>query len=471
MAKKECCCVSTWYELCDKFHHHTGNLFEKWGRFVYRRAFLVVVASLVVSFALMAGFLKYSVYGQAERLFYPQNSLTFKNLDRVQDSFNYYVQNEEFILVRDSRSNLLDADTFTMAHQIHMGILKIKGFDEYCLQNTRNSCVSVNPFDAVFSQYNFTNVGQHLFTILQTNNILMGNGLSPKRNFPVLFGDFTVDRVQQKLTSPVLRVLYPVHFSQTRSKYEENSAIEKHIIRYLKQWKIKLSKKGITMAYNTVRGLDDSISQNTKDNIKLIGASIFSMILFCALCQLSCRAKYKSHVLLSLAGILAVIFGIGAGFGLVLLLGKPYVGFIGVLPFLVLGIGIDDMFIILHHLDRVPMDIHNGGDRLGLALREAGMTILMTTVTDLVAFIIGTVSMFPAVKLFCTFAFFSILFAFIMILTFFLAFVSFDMKRIRGNRMDCLPCIKVKAEDNYKENEEGKSFVKKVSCFRFSFLL
>ena len=129
------------------------------------------------------------------------------------------------------------------------------------------------------------------------------------------------------------------------------------------------------------------------------------------------------------------------------------------------------MFIILHHLDRVPMDIHNGGDRLGLALREAGMTILMTTVTDLVAFIIGTVSMFPAVKLFCTFAFFSILFAFIMILTFFLAFVSFDMKRIRGNRMDCLPCIKVKAEDNYKENEEGKSFVKKVSCFRFSFLL
>ena len=419
----------------------------------------------------MAGFLKYSVYGQAERLFYPQNSLTFKNLDRVQDSFNYYVQNEEFILVRDSRSNLLDADTFTMAHQIHMGILKIKGFDEYCLQNTRNSCVSVNPFDAVFSQYNFTNVGQHLFTILQTNNILMGNGLSPKRNFPVLFGDFTVDRVQQKLTSPVLRVLYPVHFSQTRSKYEENSAIEKHIIQYLKQWKIKLSKKGITMAYNTVRGLDDSISQNTKDNIKLIGASIFSMILFCALCQLSCRAKYKSHVLLSLAGILAVIFGIGAGFGLVLLLGKPYVGFIGVLPFLVLGIGIDDMFIILHHLDRVPMDIHNGGDRLGLALREAGMTILMTTVTDLVAFIIGTVSMFPAVKLFCTFAFFSILFAFIMILTFFLAFVSFDMKRIRGNRMDCLPCIKVKAEDNYKENEEGKSFVKKVSCFRFSFLL
>ena len=467
MMKKQCGCSTTWYELCEKFHHHAGNTFEKWGRFVYKRALLVMVASLVISFALMAGFLKFSVYGQAERLFYPQHSLTFKNLDRVQSSFNYYIQNEEFILVRDDGSNLLDEDTFKMAHEMHMGILKIKGFDGYCLQNSRNSCVSVNPFDVVFPQLNFTDASQHLFAILQNNKIVMSNGLSPQRNFPMVFGEFFVNPAERKLTSSVLRVLYPVHFSQTRSKYEKNSEIEMRIIDYLKKWKRKLSSQGIILAYNTVRGLDDSISQNTKDNMNLIAASIFSMVLFCTICMVNCRAKFKSHVLLSLAGILAVTFGIGAGFGLVLLLGKPYVGFIGVLPFLVLGIGIDDMFIILHHLDLVPMEIHNGADRLGLALREAGLTILMTTVTDLVAFIIGTVSMFPAVKLFCTFAFFSILFAFLMILTLFLAFVSFDIKRIHGNRSDCLPCIKVKGEESYKDIEEEKSFTKKVSYVLF----
>ena len=41
------------------------------------------------------------------------------------------------------------------------------------------------------------------------------------------------------------------------------------------------------------------------------------------------------------------MFGIGSGFGLVLLSGNYYVGFVGTLPFLVLGVGIDDMFIMV----------------------------------------------------------------------------------------------------------------------------
>lgn len=465
-------CLAMWYGFCDQFHYHAGNLFEKWGRFVYRRAFLVMTISFLVSLALMAGFLKFSVYGQAERLFYPQDSLTFKNLDRVKDSFNYYVQNEDFILVKTDGTNLLDEETLKMAHDIHKTILKIKGFDEYCLQNANNSCLSINPFDSVFSQSNFTEASQRLFTILQNNEIVMSNGLSPQRNFPALFGEFSLNPVERRLTSRVLRVVYPVHFSQTRQKYKENSAVEMRIIKLLKSFEPALSPLGVSLAYNTVRGLDDSISQNTKDNFKLIAASIFSMILFCTICMINCHNKYKSHMLLSLAGIVAVIFGIGAGFGLGLLLGKPYVGFIGVLPFLVLGIGIDDMFIILHHLDSVSMKTRDGEDRLGAAMREAGLTILMTTLTDIVAFIIGTVSMFPAVQLFCTFAFLSILFAFLMILTFFLAAVAFDMKRIASNRWDCLPCLQVKYDgEDVNEKDVNNSFAKKVSSSTKSYFL
>ena len=50
---------------------------------------------------------------------------------------------------------------------------------------------------------------------------------------------------------------------------------------------------------------------------------------------------------LGFAGIGCITLGIGSGFGLVMLTGQYYVAFVGTLPFLVLGVGIDDMFIIV----------------------------------------------------------------------------------------------------------------------------
>ena len=48
-----------------------------------------------------------------------------------------------------------------------------------------------------------------------------------------------------------------------------------------------------------------------------------------------------------IVGVTCCIFGIGAGYGLVMLAGNFFVSFVGTLPFLVLGVGIDDMFIII----------------------------------------------------------------------------------------------------------------------------
>ena len=459
-----CSCLNWWYGLCNKLHRFVGKGFDKWGRIVYKRPVPVLVVSLILSLLLMAGFMKYSVYGQAERLFYPQDSQVFQDLERVEDNFYYYVQNEEFIVVGRENTNVLDKDTFQIAYDIHQHILKVKGLDEFCLQNAKNNCLSIDPF-GIFPGNNFQNVSQKLFSALLDDSLVMSNGLSAKRNFPQIFGNFRSNPITGTVESNVLRVSYPVKFAQTRSLYERNKKVERKIIDYLKRKQSEVGANELSLAYNTVRGIDDSISQNTKDNFSLITVSIGSMILFCALGMLNLRHKIKSHVLLSLMGIVAVIFGIGAGFGLGLLIGQPYVGFIGVLPFLVLGIGIDDMFIIIHHLDHQPSSLQ-GPDRLGAALKQAGFSILMTTLTDMVAFVIGTVSTFPAVQIFCTFAFLSILFSFLMILTFWLAVVAFDMKRIQSNRWDCLPCFHSNKDKElmYSEKEE-RSFASKVCIY------
>jgi len=48
-----------------------------------------------------------------------------------------------------------------------------------------------------------------------------------------------------------------------------------------------------------------------------------------------------------LVGIGCIAFGIGAGHGLVMVTGQYYLALVGAIPFLVLGVGIDDMFIMI----------------------------------------------------------------------------------------------------------------------------
>ena len=55
--------------------------------------------------------------------------------------------------------------------------------------------------------------------------------------------------------------------------------------------------------------------------------------------------------LLGTVGIGCVALGIGSGFGITMAGGQQFVAFIGTLPFLILGVGIDDMFIIIGGID------------------------------------------------------------------------------------------------------------------------
>ena len=78
--------------------------------------------------------------------------------------------------------------------------------------------------------------------------------------------------------------------------------------------------------------------------------------------------------------------------------------------------------------------------RFGITLRHAGVAITITSVTDLLAFGIGATTILPALQSFCLFAAFGILFVFLYMVTFFLAFFSLDQRRIESFRNCCCCC-------------------------------
>ena len=458
-----------WIWFCHSFHEFVGDKFEKWAIFVYNHAKLVVVASLVCSFILAAGFIRFNIYGQRERIFYPQTSPTFKALDRAEKSFNYYIQTEEFLLLSKHNKSVLTRNVFYNALVIHEGLMNISGFKDFCLMTKAEKVCSVNsPLELFnYSADLLINIKSKLIKSFNNRSVVMSNGNTARDNYPRYFGNFQINPVSGEMIASTLRVEYPVMFAKTRARYSKNKIWEQKMISYLTNMRPLLESQGLTLIFNTVRGVDDAVGKNTKDNLFLIVCSIGLMVLFCAVCMTVFGNRVKGHFLLSLSGIVSVVLGIGAGFGLALFMGKPYAGFIGVLPFLILGIGIDDMFIILHQVDVCPL---SGADRLGKAMRNAGLSITMTTATDLAAFIIGTVSSFPCIRWFCTYAFLSILFSFVMLLTLFLAFISYDIKRIELNRQDCFPCISGKAQPSNAllgEQEDNSRVTDRVSNFFF----
>lgn len=80
-----------------------------------------------------------------------------------------------------------------------------------------------------------------------------------------------------------------------------------------------------------------------------------------------------------------------AGCGICSFLGIPYGPIQSALPFLLMGLGVDDIFVIMSCYRKLqttaaekPLE-----ERIGLMLMNAGASITITSITDMMAFIVG----------------------------------------------------------------------------------
>ena len=99
----------------------------------------------------------------------------------------------------------------------------------------------------------------------------------------------------------------------------------------------------------------------------------------------------EQRFFLALIGLGCIGIGIGTSYGFSSLIGVPYTPMHSILPFLLLGIGIDDMFVIVQSFDNLKEHEKSQDlpSQFGIALKHAGVAITITSVTDLLAFGIG----------------------------------------------------------------------------------
>ena len=110
------------------------------------------------------------------------------------------------------------------------------------------------------------------------------------------------------------------------------------------------------------------------------------------------------------------------------------------------GIGLDDAFIISGSYARTDPQ-KDLVLRVEETIEEVGLSITLTSLTSATAFALGCTSSVPAVNWLVLYAFPTVIIILIYQLTFFVATIVIDERRIAANRRDC--CCWIKAPDTH----------------------
>jgi len=341
---------------------------------------------------------------------------------------------------------------------------------------------------------------------------------------------------------------YVATFVVSDSLDPEKQAIAMEWEQVLKDYLLELSTRigpeaGLQFAFSTGVSLEEEINKSTNMDVKIVVLSYLAMFLYVSLTlggsprgQKSSGPSFRwlsnlpraigfrrsastslsdesqllpapsllpplprnllvgSKFTLGLFGIILVILSVSTSVGLFSFLGVKVTLIIAeVIPFLVLAVGVDNVFILVHELGRQnflhgPNASGNDGtgsvsttrlfeptqddgvlaggsgggtifgrdadaasmplylppeERVARTVAKMGPSILLSTITETTAFALGALVPMPAVRNFALYAAGSVLLNAVLQVTVFVSALTLDLRRYEANRVDCFPCVRL----------------------------
>lgn len=216
---------------------------------------------------------------------------------------------------------------------------------------------------------------------------------------------------------------------------------------------------GLRLSFNTESSLEQELSKSTNTDAKIIVISYIIMFVYASLALGSATLSWRSLVnnpsnalvqskfTLGVAGIIIVLMSVSASVGLFSAAGIKVTLIIAeVIPFLVLAVGVDNIFLICHEFERINIS-HPDEEidvRVSKALGRMGPSILLSAITETVAFAMGAFVGMPAVKNFAAYAAGAVFINALLQVTMFVSVLALNQKRVESLRADCFPCVVVK---------------------------
>jgi Niemann-Pick C1 protein len=144
------------------------------------------------------------------------------------------------------------------------------------------------------------------------------------------------------------------------------------------------------------RSVEDEINRESSADFFTVVLSYALMFIYVAI-SLGQIHPIKSRITLSFAGIFIVISSVIISMGICSLFRIKATLIIGqVIPFLILAIGVDNMYIITNSIDETDETL-SITERVGLGMSKVGTSISMASLCTVLAFLLGSLTGMPAV--------------------------------------------------------------------------
>ncbi|KAI9708582.1 MAG: hypothetical protein M1820_003800 [Bogoriella megaspora] len=479
--------------------HYTLNnwcdkAFNKLGSVCARFPAITISASVLVVVLLSVGWIRFEVETDPVRLWVAPDSDAAKEKAFFDDNFGPFFRAEQAFLVNDTGSDgpgpVLSYDTLKWWFEVERRVKRLKSpeegasLDDVCFKPNGEVCV-VQSVTGYFDGYSLDKDDWDEYLLGCVDD---PTSCRPKFEQPlkpnIILGSWN-DSV---LDSQALIVTWVVK-NHAEGTPEIKRAIdwEEIFLSLMREVQAEAKERGLRLSYSTEISLTQELSKSTNTDAKIIVVSYIIMFIYASLALGSTtlaagailrnpsNALVQSKFMLGVVGILIVLMSVSASVGLFSAAGIKVTLIIAeVIPFLVLAIGVDNIFLIVHEFERVNIS-HSDlpvEDRIAKALGRMGPSILLSATTETVAFALGAAVKMPAVRNFAAYAAGAVIINALLQVTMFVSVLALNQRRVEANRVDCFPCVRVRRADSsymnggvtYGIDEEGvlQKFIRKT---------
>ncbi|KAI1499472.1 patched sphingolipid transporter [Biscogniauxia marginata] len=447
--------INTW---CD-------TAFSKLGHFCARFPGTTICVSLAVVIVLSIGWIHFEIEREPARLWVSPTSAAAQEKAFFDENFGAFYRAEKVFLVNDTHPSgpgpVLSYDTLTWWAGVEKEVRQLKGQDfgtalhDVCFKPTGSACVIQSPtvyFDGTRSwKSQFQTCAQSPVQCRPD----FGQPVEPNM---ILGGFKSADDVIEASAMTVTWVVnnYPDGSSELAHAMDWEEALKDRLLHAQKE----AAGFGLRLSFSTEISLEQELNKSTNTDATIVVISYLVMFLYASVAlgssSMTIRelirnpavALVQSKFTLGLVGILIVLMSITSSIGLFSWAGlKATLIIAEVIPFIVLAVGVDNIFLIVHEFERVNLSHPDMmvEERIAKALGRMGPSILFSGITETVSFALGAFVGMPAVRNFAVYAAGAVFINALLQMTLFISVLSYNQMRTEDHRADCFPCIQVKA--------------------------
>lgn len=430
---------------------------------------ITIGLSILVVGLLSLGWLRFDIEKDPARLWVSPSSAAAQEKTFFDENFGPFYRAEQIFIVNDTHpgSSVLSSDILKWLVTVEAEVPYRKGpktgatLDDVCFKPTGQACV-------VQSVTTYFNNDLDSIKPDTWKEKLRGCASSPVNCLPKFGQPIDPKMILGGIPSggdvaeaPALIVTWVLQNGIEGSpEVEKAMDFEESLKELFVELQHEGANNGFRVSYSTEISLEQELNKSTNTDAKIIVISYIIMFLYASIAlgstTLSLRSILQNPAMsfveskftLGVVGIVIVLMSISASIGLFSALGIKVTLIIAeVIPFIVLAVGVDNIFLIVHEFERInvshPDDVVEF--RISKALGRMGPSILLSAITETIAFALGAFAGMPAVQNFAIYAAGAVFINAVLQVTMFVSVLSLNQRRVEDHRADCFPCIHIKS--------------------------